>query len=121
MHSPNAVLIIAKRQIAGSELPDFGGESFEHARKGALTDKSPCELAAEAAAAAESPDETPDQPDKPDKDYQEQLIEIKQLAAALQDAVESLEPAPEGSGTGEPDKTEPDGSQGAAKVFPPAE
>ena len=117
MHSPNAVLIIAKRQIAGDELPNFGGESFEHARKDALTDKSPCELAAEAAAATESPDETPD---KPEMGYQEQLAEIKQLAAALQDAVESLEPAPEGSGTEEPDKTEPEGSQGAAKVFPPA-
>jgi hypothetical protein len=118
MHSPNAVLIISKRKIAGPELPDFGGESFESARKGALMDKSPCELAAEAAAEAESPDETPD---KPEMGYQEQLTEIKQLAAALQDAVESLEPAQEGSGTGKPDKTEPEASHGAAKVFKPAE
>ena len=132
MHSPNAVLIISKRKIAGPELPDFGGESFESARKGALMDKSPCALAAEAAAEAESPDETPDS-------YPDQLARMKKLASELVDISEQLEKASEmhkkqsenlqelsegiqeGSGTGEPDKMDSKGTHGAAKVFKPAE
>jgi hypothetical protein len=118
MNNPNAVLIITKRRLAGDELPDFGGESFEHARKGALKGLTACPM-------DESADEEPAEPEnghqEPEKGYQEQLAEVKRLANELQDAVESLEATQEGSGTGEPPEMDSEGSQGAAKVFPPAE
>jgi hypothetical protein len=129
MHSPKALLIISKRKIAGPELPDFGGESFETARKGAIMAESPC-----------PPDDpAPESQDEEPIGYSDQLVRMKTLASELVDISEQLEKASkmhkkqseslqelseglqEGSGTGEPDKMDSKGTHGAAKVFPPAE
>ena len=109
MHSPNAVLIIAKRKLAGPDLPDFGGERYPEAQKEARSHAGGCV----------SPHIEPESEPEPDSGAEmsqmDQLTEIKQLAEAIKDAIDAHMVSMEGGDPYEPEKSPQEGTHGEQK------
>ena len=109
MQSPNAVLIITKRKLAGPDLPDFGGESYPEARKAASSHAGGC------VSAHIEPEEASEPDSGAEMGQMEQLTEIKQLAEAIKDAVDAHMVSMEGGNPHEPEKGQQEASYGEQK------
>jgi len=109
MQSPNAVLIITKRKLAGPDLPDFGGESYPEARKGAMIQAGGCP------GMEMGPEEVPKPDSEPERGYSDQLAEVKRLAGALQAALDALGPPEEGDPPPEGEKGQQEATYGEQK------
>jgi len=111
MHSPNTVLIIAKRKLAGPDLPDFGGESYPEARMEAMSPAGGCP------GSHVEPEEAPEPESGAELSSTEQLDEIKRLAEAIKDAVDAHAASMKGGNPHEGGKGQQKGTYGEQKAL----